>query len=146
MIYKRLIANDVEVTNSNLQYLQKAVVLSNAVRTKRLPQQVKLRKMEEVEEYKSLLLQSPIKQPLIDQQELNAKTLQDLMSHGDCDICFDSMLGKRIFACSNDHWVCEGCLLETKCPMCQEDLRQNRPRRCYTVEKVVSLIHQLNSP
>ncbi len=143
MIYKKLLASNIEVTNSNFKYLPKAVMLNRALQSKRLSEQVKKQKRKMLDEYKTLLLQPENQRSQLVQQDTDSSALHDLLALADCYICFDSMLDKRIFACSHDHWVCEECLPENKCPMCQEDLRENPPRRCCTVEKAVALMYQV---
>ncbi len=68
-----------------------------------------------------------------------ASMLADLL---ECPVCMEDMsVGEpvRIFACSNDHWLCSGCATHERvslCPICREDFRDNPPRRCLTTEKI----------
>ncbi len=147
LIYKNLLKSGVKLNNSNLKYLQKAASLHRKLneRPRRKSQQNKIHKMRELKEYKTLLLESQCQNTLVNEQELNLSTLQDLLSLVECDICYNSMLDKKIFACQSDHWVCQDCVSKTKCFICQEDLEQSPPRRCYTVEKLVTLINGLSN-
>ena len=87
------------------------------------------------------------KDPVEEFQSLSAKrhraTLKKLLELGDCDICFDSMADRKVYACSNDHWVYERCVSRTECHFCKEDLRRSPPRRCYGVERLVKMVSEL---
>ncbi len=143
MIYQQLLGKGLLSKDTNLVHLKKAASLDKVIRTKKLSVQVRNQKNKQLEEYKILLLNTKLDKPLAIQQESNSSALNDLMSHGDCPICMDSMFDKKIFACSNDHWVCEACLMETRCHMCREDFADNPPRRCYTAEQVVKDMHKV---
>ncbi len=143
MIYNKLLESTVKVENTNLVHLKKAVILNRELKSNKLRQGTKARKVKELEQYKTLLLQNQQPKLTQDKPTPTATTNEELLSYGDCYICFDSMQCKRIFSCINDHWVCEDCLPEEKCPMCQVDLEKNPMRRCYTAEKIVACMQKL---
>merc|ERR1711860_211756 len=65
-----------------------------------------------------------------DQPKVQTNT-EDLLSEFDCPVCFELMSApKRIFSCSNDHYICSLCLTDPKimiCPQCREDFKVLKP-------------------
>ncbi len=68
-----------------------------------------------------------------------ASALEDFF---ECPVCMEDMGDSsvvRIFACSNDHWLCSKCRGHiSACPICREDFKASPPRRCLTAEKLAS--------
>ena len=69
-----------------------------------------------------------------------------LADHFECPVCSEDMAagGRRIFACSNDHWICEACVADARierCPSCRERFEGARaPKRCLTAERIARQI------
>ena len=53
-----------------------------------------------------------------------------------CPVCKELMLPPlQIFSCSNDHFICSGCLVQVlECPICRESYLQIKPTRRYKAE------------
>ena len=75
--------------------------------------------------------------------------LKDLLSEFECPICFEIMaLPKRIYACTNDHFICSLCLIDTKisdCPMWREDFRLKRPCIRHKSERFLEILLEKHS-
>ena len=74
--------------------------------------------------------------------ENKARKVKELF---ECPVCTEEMLGGKvkIYSCSNDHWICSGCLLDprlTSCPSCREDFLEIKPKRCRRIEEIVKQI------
>ena len=69
-----------------------------------------------------------------------------LADHFECPVCSEDMAagGRRIFACSSDHWICEACVADVRierCPSCRERFEGARaPKRCLTAERIARQI------
>ncbi len=142
-IYKKFNQSDTKAKGTNFVYLKKATTIYKAINSKKLADQTKKEMLKQLQEYKTFLLQTKYKKSLDVLHNIDSSALNDLLSFGECYICYDSMLNRKIFACVNDHWVCEKCMPQTKCPTCQVDLINNPLRRCYTVEKVVAKMSEI---
>ena len=68
--------------------------------------------------------------------------LKEVLSEFECPVCFEVMVPpKRIYSCSNDHYICSLCLTDTKmsaCPLCREDFNINRPCIRHTSERFLT--------
>ena len=66
--------------------------------------------------------------------------IEKLAEHFECPVCSEEMgAGVKIFACSNDHWICSECMADKRmceCPSCREGYENNHPRRCLTAERI----------
>ena len=64
----------------------------------------------------------------------------------ECPICFEIMeLPKRIYACSNNHFICSLCLFDTKmkdCPSCRESFKITKPLIQHTAERMLERLLQ----
>ena len=87
----------------------------------------------------------------LDNQELEEnpkiqKSCDELLSEFDCPICFELMSSpKRIFSCSNDHYICSICLTDPKleaCPQCREDFKVHKPNVRHTSEQILARLLQ----
>ena len=62
----------------------------------------------------------------------------------ECPVCFEVMKSpRRIFGCSNDHFICSECLKSSCikcCPICREDYETNKPQRRFKSEDLLALI------
>ena len=69
-----------------------------------------------------------------------------LVDHFECPVCSEDMAagGRRIFSCSNDHWICDACVADDRiesCPSCRERFEGARkPKRCLTAERIARQI------
>ena len=69
-----------------------------------------------------------------------------LADHFECPVCSEDMAagGRRIFSCSNDHWICDACVADDRiesCPSCRERFEGARkPKRCLTAERIARQI------
>ena len=66
----------------------------------------------------------------------------------ECPVCFEIMKSpRRIFGCSNDHFICSECLKSSCikcCPICREDYETNKPQRRFKSEGLLALIANEN--
>ena len=66
----------------------------------------------------------------------------------ECPVCFEIMISpRRIFGCSNDHFICSECLKSSCikcCPICREDYETNKPQRRFKSEGLLALIANEN--
>ena len=80
-----------------------------------------------------------------DQPKVQTNT-EDLLSEFDCPVCFELMSApKRIFSCSNDHYICSLCLTDPKimiCPQCREDFKVLKPHVRHTSEQILARLLQ----
>ena len=71
-----------------------------------------------------------------------AEELKEVLSEFECPVCFEIMMPpKRIYSCSNDHYICSLCLTDTKmkaCPLCREDFTVTRPCIRHTSERFLT--------
>ena len=69
------------------------------------------------------------------------KSEEDVLSEFECPVCFELMSWpKRIYSCTNDHYICSLCLTDTKmdcCPQCRENFNTIKPKIRLTSEKVL---------
>ena len=67
--------------------------------------------------------------------------VEDILSEFECPICMHLMvLPRRIYACTNDHWICSFCLDDSTiqdCPSCREDFKQSLPHIRHSSEKLL---------
>ena len=74
--------------------------------------------------------------------------LKSQMKIFECPVCFEIMKSpRRIFGCSNDHFICSECLKSSSiqcCPICREDYETNQPRRRFKSEDLLALISSEN--
>ena len=70
--------------------------------------------------------------------------LKDVLSEFECPVCFEVMAPpKRIYACTNDHFICSLCLIDTKmsaCPMCREDFDVTKPCIRHKSERFLEML------
>ena len=73
-------------------------------------------------------------------EELEA--FKAVISEFECPVCFHTMrLPRRIYSCSNDHYICSLCLTDTKmsaCPQCREDFNVVKPHVRHTSEQILA--------
>ena len=142
-------------------HLKRAFIISEELSTKkRWPKAQKEYKQKCLNVYKRFIHQTFL--PLTDsfnqgdqpdanlnaqeKEKLSAgiKLMQDLLEHFECKICFEEMTNVKIFACSNDHWICESCIndkrLQKLCPSCREDYTEKPPQRRLMAEKLAKKI------
>ncbi len=139
---------NIKLKSDNLStFLARILSLSKDIQKIKNDTAAKAEKLEKLRQYKVLILQSMSnpsspKETSISQDEV---IMEELRSYSDCDICFDSMADRKIFACSNDHWMCQFCkdTSGNECPFCKDDFGKNPPRRCHRVEAVIKLIANL---
>jgi hypothetical protein len=64
----------------------------------------------------------------------------------ECPVCFEPMISpKKIYSCSNDHYICSICLSDPKithCPQCREDFAKTTPTRRISSERIARLLLQ----
>ena len=79
--------------------------------------------------------------------ECNLTSAQRLLAdHFECPVCSEDMAadGRKIFSCSNDHWICDACVADeriVRCPSCREHFEGGRrPKRCLTAERIARQI------
>ena len=92
----------------------------------------------------------PVHHPVDDEEEHQQPKVQtnteDLLSEFDCPVCFELMSSpKRIFSCSNDHYICSMCLTDPKissCPQCREDFNVVKPHVRHTSEQILARLIQ----
>ena len=85
-----------------------------------------------------------------DSKEINPQNQNDANEHlkkyFECPVCFEIMaLPRRIYACSNNHFICSICLdlcmndpkLAKSCVECRDDFTKNRPQIQYTSQKML---------
>jgi hypothetical protein len=64
----------------------------------------------------------------------------------ECPVCFEQMISpKKIYSCSNDHYICSICLADPKithCPQCREDFAIITPTRRISSERIARLLLQ----
>ena len=62
----------------------------------------------------------------------------------ECPVCFEIMKSpRRIFGCSNDHFICSDCLKSSSikcCPICRENYQTHKPQRRLKSEELLALI------
>lgn len=71
--------------------------------------------------------------------------IDEVFEEFSCPICCFLMQPpeRRIYGCSNDHWICSTCLVDPKiksCPSCREDFNVNAPKIRTTSERCLSLL------
>ncbi len=80
----------------------------------------------------------------VDLESYNDKETKDILSEFECPVCFEVMnWPKRIYACSNDHYICSICLTDPKvlaCPLCREDFILTKPGLRHTSERFLAKI------
>merc|ERR1712029_463609 len=66
----------------------------------------------------------------------------------ECPVCFEIMKPpRRIFGCSNDHFICSECLKSPSikcCPICRENYQTHKPQRRLKSEELLALISDEN--
>lgn len=72
---------------------------------------------------------------------------EDVFREFECPVCLEIMeQPKRIYACSNDHYICSLCLTDpqiTLCPSCREDFQLQKPKLRLTSERILAkIIHK----
>ena len=91
---------------------------------------IKLREKEILEKLKSKSSEKPL------------KSFQKTLNSFECPICMEYMTPPRkIYACSQDHWICSLCLMDPKittCPQCREDFTSIKPERRLANERMLS--------
>ena len=72
--------------------------------------------------------------------------LAEFLSEFECPICFEIMESpKRIYACSNNHFICSLCIFDTKmkdCPSCRESFNITKPLIQHTAERMLERLLQ----
>ena len=85
----------------------------------------------------------------INQKTSSENTTEDydcLLRDIECFICLEEMKERKIVRCSNDHWMCQECSKNLdRCPCCRDIFENNSPQRCYTGEKLISVILKLKN-
>lgn len=75
-------------------------------------------------------------------ENCTVEDLKEVLSEFECPVCFEIMMPpKRIYSCSNDHYICSLCLTDTKmtaCPICREDFIGTRPCIRHTSERFLT--------
>ena len=83
------------------------------------------------------------------EEKCDAEDLKEVLSEFECPVCFEVMIPpKRIYSCSNDHYICSLCLTDTKmkaCPICREDFTLNGPCIQHTSERFLTRFLQKSS-
>jgi transposase-like protein len=73
---------------------------------------------------------------------ISLSEMTDIVEEFDCPVCFDQMVSpKKIYSCSNDHYICSICLADPKifqCPQCREDFVINNPTRRISTERIAA--------
>ena len=79
-------------------------------------------------------------------EKCESEDFKKLLSEFDCPICFEIMASpKRIYACSNNHFICSLCLFDTKirtCPICRESFNVKKPLIQHTSERILEILLQ----
>ena len=71
------------------------------------------------------------------------ESVDELKESIECTICCEGYEDAKVYACSNDHWICILCLpRNARCPSCREDFNKHPPRRRVTCEKYLSMIRE----
>ena len=71
------------------------------------------------------------------------ESVEELKESIECTICCESYEDAKVYACTNDHWICILCLpRNARCPSCREDFNKHPPRRRVTCEKYLSMIRE----
>ena len=85
---------------------------------------------------------------LSSENEILESLLKSQMKIFECPVCFEIMKSPRkIFGCSNDHFICSECLKSSSikcCPICREDYESNKPQRRFKSEDLLALISSEN--
>lgn len=91
--------------------------------------------------------EEPAKDGHVEENGLSTtSTAQRLLAdHFECPVCSEDMAtgGRRIFSCSNDHWICDACIADNRiesCPSCRERFEAREPKRCLTAERIARQI------
>ena len=62
----------------------------------------------------------------------------------ECPICFETIRRPlKIFSCSNDHYICCGCLKDShvkSCPICRESFEERQPKRRFHSENILEFL------
>ena len=76
------------------------------------------------------------------EKSISEKEMTSLLSEFECPVCFELMTEPRkIYSCSQDHWICSLCLSDHKmlaCPQCREDFKEKTPSRRLRSERMLS--------
>ncbi|TRY69286.1 hypothetical protein TCAL_14262 [Tigriopus californicus] len=117
---------------------------------RKAPQSIIIRKIQNIRIYKEEIIASlrksdlPMNVEALERQtEELPKQLQVVKDIFECYVCFNPMFQVQIYACSNDHWMCENCHASPsirECPMCKECFQKQPPKRCLTAEKIAHTI------
>ncbi len=74
----------------------------------------------------------------------NGAVLSQIRDCLECPVCSEEMgVCSRIYACSNDHWICEWCLDDPRirsCPTCREAFERVAPKRRFMAETIATII------
>ena len=97
-----------------------------------------------LETYKKSILSivSPKKpEALPDRKKSLRESCDELRECLECTICYENFEDMKVFACSEDHWICSLCLSRIdKCPSCRQDFNAHPPTRRVTCEKILSMV------
>ena len=81
-------------------------------------------------------------EPDLDSNKDELDLIKEILSEFDCPVCFELMsLPKRIYSCSNDHFICSLCLTDPRmfqCPQCTEDFKTVKPNIRHTSERCLT--------
>lgn len=77
--------------------------------------------------------------------ENSAANWDQIVEEFSCPVCFFVMKQpeRRIYSCSNDHWICSICLTDPNikaCPICRENFKMNMPKVRVTSERCLALL------
>ncbi len=147
MLAENMEKRGVELIGVNLGHLRQAETWNKEVSSRKVTQNLKIHYKKKLKQYKDMMLTNSCSEgnhPFSTQKQQNCILVEELEELTTCSICFESMVGREIFGCSNNHCFCNSCLGPLQaCPGCREDFGERPATRQRTVENLITVSDKL---